>query len=134
MLDKCSIKNTSMQNNIDMVKEENTEFSKQFYKIKDVAEFVDVAPSTLRYWESQFPEYVSPIRNAGKIRYYTPSTIETLRMIKYLLHERGMKIEAVREELSHNRSNVTRRMKILNILSDVRTDLNHLMKALEKRR
>lgn len=117
-----------------MVKEENTEFSKHFYKIKDVAEFVDVAPSTLRYWESQFPEYVSPIRNAGKIRYYTPSTIETLRMIKYLLHERGMKIEAVREELSHNRSNVTRRMKILNILSDVRTDLNHLMKALEKRR
>ena len=119
-----------------MAKEENPEFSKQFYKIKDVAELVEVAPSTLRYWESQFPEYVAPIRmrNSGKIRYYTPSTIETLRMIKYLLHERGMKIEVVREELSHNRTNVTRRMKIINILSEVRTDLNNLLKALEKRR
>ncbi len=112
----------------------NPEFSKSFYKIKDVAAFVNVPQSTLRYWETQFPEDISPIRNAGKIRYYTPETIETIRMIKYLLYERGMKIEAVKRELRNNRKNVSRRMKILNTLTDVRDDLKLLLSAFEKRR
>ncbi len=110
------------------------DFSKQFYKIKDVAEFTGVPPTTLRYWESQFPEFVSPIRNAGKIRYYTPQTIETLRLIKYLLHVRGMKIEAAKEELRHNLKNVSRRMKILTKLTEARDELQLLLKSLEKRR
>lgn len=114
-------------------RDENNEFSKSFYKIKDVAEFVGVPTSTLRYWETQFPDAVSPIRNAGKIRYYTPATIETLRMIKYLLYERGMKIEAVKNELRTNSKNVTRRMKILDCLTEAREDLSHLLSALGKR-
>lgn len=113
---------------------DNSEFSKPFYKIKDVAEFVEVPPSTLRFWEQQFPEFIQPIRNAGKIRYYTPSNIETLRMIKFLLHTRGMKIEAVKDELRHNRKNVSRRLKILSILTETRDDLSQLLKALKKRR
>lgn len=114
--------------------EENKEFTKQFYKIRDVADFVEVPPTTLRYWETQFPDYISPIRNAGRIRYYTPETIQTLRMIKYLLHTRGMKIEAVREELRRNRGNVSKRMKILGKLNEVRDELTNLLRALEKRR
>ncbi|MDE6272382.1 MAG: MerR family transcriptional regulator [Muribaculaceae bacterium] len=110
------------------------EFTKQFYKIKDVAEFVGVPATTLRYWESQFREYVAPIRNAGKIRYYTPQTIETLRLIKYLLYDRGMKIEAAKDELRHNLKNVSRRMKILTKLNEARDELQLLLKSLEKRR
>ena len=113
---------------------ESAEFSKPFYKIKDVAEFVGVPQSTLRFWEQQFPNYVQPIRNSCKIRYYKPATIETLRMIKYLLHTRGMKIDAVKEELRHNRLNVSRRMKILDKLTDVRSELTLLLKALSKRK
>lgn len=113
---------------------ENQDFTKPFYKIKDVAEFVGVPVTTLRFWEQQFPDHVQPIRNKGKIRYYTPQTIEILRMIKYLLHTRGMKIEVAREELRHNRNNVSRRLKILNILTEARGDLALLLKALNKRR
>lgn len=109
------------------------EYSKPFYKIKDVADFVGVPTSTLRFWEQQFPTHIKPIRNTGKIRYYTPETIETLKIIKFLLYTRGMKIEAVKEELKHNKDNVSKRLKILNILSEARSDLNLLLKALTKR-
>ncbi|MDE6811503.1 MAG: MerR family transcriptional regulator [Muribaculaceae bacterium] len=113
---------------------ESSEFTKPFYKIKDVAEFVGVPQSTLRFWEQQFPTYVQPIRNAGKIRYYKPETIEVLRMIKYLLHTRGMKIEAVKEELKRNRLNISRRIKILDTLTEARSELYLLLKSLNKRK
>lgn len=113
---------------------ENPEFSKSFYKIKEVAEFVDVPQSTLRFWEKKFPESIKPIRNTGRIRYYTPETIENLRLIKFLLYERGMKIEAVKDELRHNSKNVSRRMKILDKLESIRDELEQILDALEKRR
>ena len=75
-----------------------------------------------------------PIRNAGNIRYYTPENIESIRMIQYLLHERGMKIEAVKKELRENKKNVSRRMKILKTLTEVRDELSAFLSALEKRR
>lgn len=110
------------------------ELTKSYYKIKDAAEFVGVPQSTLRYWEKEFPKDVNPMRNAGNIRYYTPEQIETLRMIKYLIHERGMRIESVKTELRVNRRNISRRMKILDKLTSVRSDLESLMAALSKRR
>lgn len=110
------------------------ELSKEFYKIKDVAEFVGVPQSTLRFWEREFPEYIKPIRNAGNIRYYRREDVEMLHMIRYLLHDRGMKIENTREELRMNRKNISRRMQILNTLTEVRGELTSLQKALSKRR
>ncbi|MDE7380898.1 MAG: MerR family transcriptional regulator, partial [Muribaculaceae bacterium] len=56
------------------------EYGKKYYKIKDVAEFVGVNPSTLRFWEKEFPE-INPMRTASGIRYYTPQDIETLKII-----------------------------------------------------
>lgn len=113
---------------------ESNEFSKSFYKIKDVAEFVDVPQSTLRFWEQKFPDELTPIRNAGNIRYYTPEMIENARMIKYLLHTRGMKIETAVSELKHNRRNISKRLQILDKLNDVRSELALLLKSLDKRR
>ena len=110
------------------------EFTKTYYKIKDVSDFVGVPPSTLRYWESEFPSDISPMRNRGNIRYYTPEDIETLRMIKFLLHERGMKIEAVKRELRSNRKNVSRRLKVLDKLEEVKAELTLLLSALNKRK
>lgn len=100
----------------------------------EVSDFLAEPPSTLRYWEKEFPDYIRPIRNAGKIRYYTPGMIEQLKMIKYLVRERGMKLEAVREELRLNKKNVSKRMKILQDLEDAKSQLLELQAALKKRR
>lgn len=112
---------------------EKDKFEKKYYKIKDVAEMLDVSPSTLRYWETEFPE-CAPRRSKTNIRYYTVQDIETIRIINYLLKIKGLKIEAAREQLRTNRKNVTRKAEIIEILNDTRRQLNELLTALNKRR
>lgn len=112
----------------------SNELSKVYYRIREVSEFVGVPQSTLRYWEKEFPQQVSPMRNSGNTRYYTPEQVETLKLIKYLVHTRGMKIDAVRKELRGNAKNVSRRVEIVERLMEVRNELKEILNALEKRR
>ena len=108
------------------------ELTKRYYKIKDVAELIGVAQSTLRYWENEFSE-ISPRRSATNQRYFTPEDIQTLRIIKYLLKEKGLKIEAAKEELRSNKYNITKRFEVVEQLIAVRDDLERLLKALNLR-
>lgn len=109
------------------------ELTKKYYKIKDVAEILNVSEPTLRYWEREFPE-VSPMRSTSNQRYYTPEDIEILRIIYYLVKVRGLKIEAAKEQMRLNKTNITKRMDIINKLLDVKDELQMMLGGLEKRR
>lgn len=111
----------------------NEPTEKLFYKIRDVSEILGIPQSTLRFWESQFTE-LSPRRSQAGQRYYTPENLKTLEIIRFLVKERGMKIEAARQQMTLNRKNVTRRLEIINNLKEIRNDLQGLLSALEKRR
>lgn len=106
---------------------------KKYYKIKDVAEMLDVAPSALRFWESQFPD-IKPMRSAHNIRYYTPKDIEKLRIIRFLVKEKGLKIEAAKEQIRVNKDNVFKRIEIIDALTEVRDQLSKLNKAINFRK
>lgn len=108
------------------------EFTKDYYKIQDVAEFVGVPQSTIRFWEKLFDE-VKPIRSVGNVRYYTPEVIELLRMIHYLLKIKGLRIDAAKEQLRINRKNISRRVDAIRGLEDVKKDLTALLKSMSKR-
>lgn len=109
------------------------ELSKQYYKIKEVAEILDVPQSTLRFWEKEFP-MIKPIRSSHNIRYYRPQDIELLRIIHYLIKDKGLKIEAAREQLRSNKHNVSRRVEIIDRLKSVRSELANLFVALGGRK
>lgn len=109
------------------------ELSKQYYKIKEVAEILDVPQSTLRFWEKEFP-MIKPIRSSHNIRYYRPQDIEQLRIIHYLIKDKGLKIEAAREQLRSNKHNVSRRVEIIDRLKSVRSELANLLVALGGRK
>lgn len=109
------------------------EYDKRYYKIKDVAEMLSVPQSTLRYWETEFPE-CAPRRSATNIRYYTPENIETLRIINFLIKVKGLRIEAAREQLRKNRTNVSRHTEILDLLGETRDELEEILSALTKRK
>lgn len=109
------------------------EFDKKYYKIKDVADMLDIVPSTLRYWEQEFPE-CRPRRSATNQRYYTPDNIECLRIIHYLLKVKGLRMDAAKEQLKLNRSNISKRMEIIETLTRTRDDLQEMLDALKKRR
>ena len=107
--------------------------SKRYYKISEVSEMTGVVASTLRFWESQFP-ILAPHRNDKGTRFYTPGDIETVRIIKYLVHDKGLKIEAAKEEMRINRDGVTRKAEALRRLTGVRDRIQELIDSLHKLR
>lgn len=110
----------------------DTRLTKSYYKIREVAEMLNVPQSTLRFWEKEFPE-VCPRRSAGNQRYFTPGDVELLQIIHFLLHTKGMKMDAAKEYLKHNKSNISKKMEIVAKLKEVREDLAVLLNSLNLR-
>lgn len=69
---------------------------KQLYRIREVAEMLDVSTSALRYWESEFSR-LNPKRSCNGQRRYTPQNVRVCRQIRELLYEKGVKIEKAKE-------------------------------------
>lgn len=108
---------------------DNNNLSKRYYRIREVSELLGVPQSTLRYWETRFPQ-VRPMRNEGGTRYYTPSVIENLRLVKYLVQDRGLRIEAAIEEMRTSPSGVARKQRAIMRLQEIRARLTELGNAL----
>ncbi|MBV8775312.1 MAG: MerR family transcriptional regulator [Deltaproteobacteria bacterium] len=64
-------------------------------KIGEAANLVGVEPYVLRFWETQF-SCIRPKQSRSRHRYYSPTDIETLRYVKYLLHTEGYTIAGAR--------------------------------------
>lgn len=108
------------------------EFDKHYYKIRDVAEMLNVPTSTLRYWESEFPE-IKPKRSLSNQRYYRPDDIRMIRIIHYLVKVKGLRIDAAKEEMRTNRNNVSKRIDVIDRLTETRNELKEILDALYKR-
>ncbi|MBO4805137.1 MAG: MerR family transcriptional regulator [Paludibacteraceae bacterium] len=98
---------------------------KLYYKIGEVAEILEVTQSTLRYWEKEFPQAMPKKNNAGT-RLYTEETLNELRVIKYLLKDKSLKIEGVRLKLKENKTGTAHNYEIIEKLKNIRTELLEL--------
>ncbi len=103
--------------------------SKMFYKIGDVAEILDIPTSTLRFWEKEFT-VIKPKRNAKNIRVYTAKDIETIKMIYYLVKEKGLKLDAAQAMIKRNRDGVSKQWEVVDRLKQVKEQLIQLDNAL----
>lgn len=106
---------------------------KKFYKISEVADILDIPKSTLRFWETKFT-IIKPYRNSGGTRFYSPSDIEKIRMINYLVKEKKLKIEAAEQQLRNNSTGMSRRFEAIERLKGVRNKLSELLVTLNKMR
>lgn len=64
---------------------EDLPLDRMFYKIRDVANILDVKTHVLRYWETEFPT-LNPQKNKNGQRVYTKKDVEMALEIKRLLH------------------------------------------------
>ena len=55
---------------------------------------------TLRYWESQFKQ-IKPSIRAGNRRYYSKKDFKIIKLIKFLLKEKGLTISGVKKILNN---------------------------------
>ena len=109
------------------------EFSKLYYRIGDVSELLDLPASTLRYWEKEFSE-LRPRRNAGGLRLYSANDMELLRLIRFLLYDKGLTIDGAKEHMRRNRADLERKHLVVERLRAMRRQLETLIDAIDKRK
>ena len=57
---------------------------------------------TLRYWESQFKQ-IKPLIRAGKRRYYSKKDFKIIKLVQFLLKDKGLTIKGVKKILDENK-------------------------------
>ena len=74
----------------------------KFLKISEVTKILGLVDNNnknmthiLRFWEKNFKE-INPLKLNGNTRYYNQELLEKLKLIKYLLKEKGMTIKGVK--------------------------------------
>ena len=108
----------------------NKNLDKKYYKIREVSEILKIPLSTLRFWESEF-SIIKPKRNDKNTRFYTPADIETIRLVYYLVKEKGMKLDAAQAELKRNRENVSKRVEVIDRLRSIKEEILKIKKAID---
>ena len=105
---------------------------KLYYTIKEVATELNVSESTLRYWESEFPQ-IAPKKGGNNVRQYTRSDIETIRTIHHLIKERGMTLAGTRRYIKNgsNRENAQTNSEVIDRLRAIRQELIDIRNALD---
>ena len=71
---------------------------KQYFKIGEVSEILDVEPYVLRYWESEF-KILKPTRTRARQRLYHKKDLELLLEIKHLLYDEKFTIAGAKKRL-----------------------------------
>lgn len=104
---------------------------KYYYTISEVAQYLGVSETLLRYWEKEFPTQIKPKKGARGVRRYTKDDIEKIRTIYDLVKVRGLKLAAARDVLKQNKQGVAQPMEAIQRLRKVREELVAMKRALE---
>ena len=73
---------------------------------------------------------IKPKRNAKNVRVYTIKDIETVKMIYYLVKEKGLKLDAAQAMIKRNRDGISKQFEVVERLKQVRGQLLLLDNAL----
>ncbi len=101
---------------------------KLYYRIGEVAEYIGVEPSTLRFWEKEFPQ-IKPKRKPNE-RLYRPEDVELFEIIYYLLKKEKYTVEGAKAKLKLHRKSIKDNMETIQILEDFKRTLLDLKKRL----
>jgi len=103
-----------------------------FYSIKEVASLLEETEPTLRYWEKEFPDIISPKRNNSGVRFYSEKDIEDIRLVKYLIRDCGLTLEGVRKRMKTGKDDAHRQVKAIRHLKNIRAEIKALGEAMDE--
>lgn len=104
---------------------------KLFYSIAEVAKMMDVNQSNLRFWEKEFKQ-LKPKRNDKGTRFYSPSDIQLIKQIIYLVSEQKLTLEGAKRKLSQKKDTVAKQQELVERLKKIRTELMGISKAISQ--
>ncbi|MFM6952238.1 MAG: MerR family transcriptional regulator [Bacteroidota bacterium] len=108
----------------------DSHIDKKYMKIGEAAAIIGVPPSTLRFWEKNFPQ-VKPMKNKKGDRFYTQKDLDLLKEIHYLSHSKGLKLSSVSKNVKRNEDGITPKAKLVQELREFREKLIKLKEQLE---
>ncbi|HRH60293.1 MAG TPA: MerR family transcriptional regulator [Chitinophagaceae bacterium] len=100
-------------------------YKKQYYPIREVAQWFHVNTSLLRYWSNEF-DILQPRTTRKGDRLFRPEDIKNLQLIYHLLRQRKYSIEGAKKFLSENKGKADKEMQILHSLTKIRAFLLEL--------
>ncbi|MFY9310276.1 MAG: MerR family transcriptional regulator [Bacteroidia bacterium] len=87
-----------------------TDITKLYYSIGEVAEMFDVNTSLIRFWEKEF-DIIKPKKNKKGNRLFTPEDLDNFKVIYNLVKEQGLTLEGAKKYLKENRKAVKHEFK-----------------------
>lgn len=101
------------------------EIEKLYYSIGEVAEQFNVAPSLIRFWESEF-DLIKPKKNRKGNRQFTKEDIDNVRTIYHLVKEKGFTLQGAKEMLRNDNNSVKDKIEMIDSLKSIRRFLVEL--------
>jgi DNA-binding transcriptional MerR regulator len=104
------------------------------YYIGEVSKMTDVPVHVLRQWEERF-SFLRPRRDRNARRYYLADDVDTIRRIKELHWDEGIKTEGVnkrlrQEKLGHGRIRSSHDLREL--ADSIETDIRRILDILDR--
>ncbi|MGQ8336584.1 MerR family transcriptional regulator [Sunxiuqinia sp. A32] len=92
---------------------------KVFYTIGEVADMFQVKTSTIRFWENEFDE-LKPQKNKKGNRLFSPDDIAQIKLIYYLIKERGLTLKGAKQKLADNKEDTLKNHELVDRLKTIR--------------
>ena len=95
---------------------------KRYYKIGEVAKAFGVNTSLIRFWENEF-DVLKPKKNKKGNRLFTPEDLKNLKMIYFLVKEKGFTLDGAKRKLKENPETLFSKHSIISRLEDIKNEL-----------
>ncbi len=112
------------------MEEKDSSNKKLYYSISEVAAMFNLNESTLRFWEKEF-NTIRPRKSGKGTRFYKTEDIEAIRLIYYLVKERGMTLAGARQKLKDNKETTIKQAEIVNRLKQIKAELLSIREAFD---
>ncbi|MFA6592609.1 MAG: MerR family transcriptional regulator [Bacteroidales bacterium] len=103
---------------------------KLLYTIGEVAEILGESTSLVRFWSNTFSRYIKPQRNAKGNRQFTADDVEVFKQIHVLVKREGLSLEGAAKKLSASKHLVSSKVKVIDSLKEIRSQLEDVRLSL----
>ncbi len=95
---------------------------KRYYKIGEIAKAFNVNASLIRFWENEF-DILKPKKNKKGNRLFTEEDLNNLKLIYFLVKEKGFTLEGAKKKLKENPDKIESNHKIIFRLEEIKNEL-----------
>ena len=95
---------------------------KRYYRIGEVAKAFGVNTSLIRFWENEFT-ILKPKKNKKGNRLFTSIDLQNLKLIYYLVKEKGYTLDGARKKMKENPKRIMDKHEMITNLENIKQEL-----------